>query len=121
MSTALDTVRLLIADTNVASPVLDDDTIAGFLALYGVASTSQTADIWSVRRAAAEALDAIAISETLIGKVISTQDLSTDGPKVAASLRAQADRFRVRADDEEYDATVGSSGISIIEFSPWMV
>ena len=50
-----------------------------------------------VRLAAADALDVIATSETLVGKVIRTQDLQTDGPKVAASLRAHAATLRAQA------------------------
>lgn len=119
--TALEDFRLLIADTDTANQVLTDDQAIRFLGMYGVAEPEYNidADIWLVRRAAAEALDAIAISETLIGKVIRSQDLSTDGTKVAASLRAQADRFRARADDEEYASTGGDPGLSVIEFSPW--
>lgn len=84
-------VRLLIADTDDANRVLDDRDIEGYLAL----------EDGSVKRAAAAALDAIAVSEVLISKVIRTGDLSTDGAKVAASLQARAVRLRAEADDED--------------------
>jgi len=120
MATALETFRLLISDTDTERQVLDDATAGGFLAMFGVATPAfDTYPVWSIRRAAAEALDAIAVSETLVGKVIRTKDLSTDGTKVAAELRAQADRLRARADDEEDAAAGAYSGLSVVEFSPW--
>jgi len=108
-------LRLLIADTDEANPVLDDPSVNGFLALNrGV-----------VRRAAADALDAIASSEALISKVIKTADLSTDGAKVADSLRAHADRLRAQSEDEDdfafdivdYDPNAG--GYRRAEYPVW--
>lgn len=117
--TSLGIFRLLIADTDVTNQVLTDDQVTGFLAMHGVSfAYTETAPMWLVRRAAAEALDAIATSETLVGKVISSQDLSTDGPKVAASLRVQADRLRVLAASEQVEAD-DDGGLSVLEFSPW--
>ena len=52
----------------------------------------------SLRRAAADALDIMALSEVLVSKKIRTQTLSTDGPAVSAELRALADRHRAAAD-----------------------
>lgn len=61
----------------------------------------------NARLAAADALDAIAASEVLVSKKIRTQDLSTDGPAVAAELRALAQRQRdlaaAAADDGIFD------------------
>ena len=84
-------VRLLIADVDTARQILTDGQITGFLALE--------AD--NVKRAAAAALDAIASSEVLVSKVIRTQDLATDGAKVATALRAHAQQLRAQADDED--------------------
>ena len=86
-------VRLLIADvsTDPAKRLLDDDQVTGYLAMND----------GHVRRAAADALDAIATSETLVSKKIRTQDLSTDGPAVATALRAQATQLRQLANDED--------------------
>lgn len=83
-------VRLLMADVGSVQ-YLDDDQVNGYLALNGD----------NVRRAAADALDAVATSEALVSKVIKTQDLATDGVKVADSLRAHADRLRGLADADD--------------------
>lgn len=62
-----------------------------------------TANAGNLRLAAADALEAVAASEVLVGKKIRTQDLATDGVAVSAELRALADRHRqlaqVPADD----------------------
>lgn len=87
-------VRVLIADTDPARQVLDDHTILDFL---GIANGN-------AKRAAAEALEAIAVSETLVGKVIRTQDLQTDGTKVADALLKRADRLRDQAMREDAEA-----------------
>lgn len=86
-------VRLLIADLlpTDGGQLLTDDQIAGYLALND----------GNVRRAAADALDAIASSEALVSKVITSQDLNTDGAKVAQALRAHADRLRSLADAQD--------------------
>ncbi len=97
-------VRLLIADTDEANEVLDDFQINGFLSLND----------GNVRRAAADALDAIADSETLVSKVIRTQDLNTDGSKVADSLRKHADRLRQQADSDD-DTEGGWDGFDVID------
>lgn len=82
-------VRLLISDVDEANLLLPDEAINGFLGLNDD----------NVRRAAADALDAIASSEVLVSKKITTQDLATDGPAVAAELRARAAQLRARADE----------------------
>lgn len=93
-------VRLLMAD--VGSPqYLTDEQVGDFLTL----------NEGSVRRAAADALDAIATSETLISKVIKTQDLATNGPAVAADLRTHADRLRGLAEREEDGDIFGVVGM----------
>lgn len=98
----VDTVRLLIADTNPSSQLLTDEQIEAFLALEG-----------GVKRASAAALESIATSEVLVSKKIRTQDLSTDGPAVAAELRARAQQLRQQAADEgEGDE---SGGLTVVE------
>lgn len=84
-------VRLLIADVDENNQLLPDNVIAGYLTMNGQ----------DVRLAAADALDAIATSETLVSKKIRTQDLATDGPAVAAELRAQARRLRDQVAGED--------------------
>lgn len=80
--TPLGMVRLYITDTSEdpAARLLTDDQIRGLL----------TAASDSVYGATARALRLIATSEVLVSKKIRTQDLTTDGPAVAAELRAQA-------------------------------
>lgn len=83
-------VRLLINDTTM-SPVFSDAELNAFLTLEGEV----------VKRAAALALETIAGDEALTSKVIRTQDLTTDGAKVAAQLLAQAKTWRDQAADDE--------------------
>lgn len=87
---SIETVRLLIADTDPNALILTDDQITALLGLH--ADAEQAALL-----AAADALDAIATSEALLSKKIRTQDLSTDGPAVAAELRKHAAQLRDRA------------------------
>src|SRR5690606_15761336 len=95
-------VRLLISDVNESAFVLSDAHLTGFLALRGVTDVQdQEAPLSALRRAAADALEAIAISETLVGKVIRSQDLSTDGTKVSAELRALAANLRAQAEQDK--------------------
>ena len=55
----------------------------------------------SILRATALATYAIASSEALISKVIKTQDLATDGAKVAQALIAKADSLMAAAAAED--------------------
>lgn len=90
VTTPLGQVRLLINDTT-ADPVFADTDVAAFLAMEGD----------NVKRAAAQALDTIADDEALTSKAIRTQDLATDGPKVAESLRKRATALRAQADADD--------------------
>lgn len=98
-------VRLLISDTDEGNQLLLDVEVQALLAMEG-----------SVKLAAAQALDVIASSEALVSKVIRTQDLSTDGPKVAAELRARASGLRRQVDEGVADDSVG---FDVIDFDPW--
>lgn len=102
-----DDVRLLIADTSAANRLFSTKQIAQFLRLNGA----------NVRRAAAQALDVMASNEAMVSKVIKTQDLSTDGAKVADALRKQAAELRRQADDGEDGSD--DSGFEIAEFEPY--
>jgi len=98
-TTAIGQVRLLIPDTeqlgDTPAYIFSDPQIAAFLALYSN----------SIKRAAAQAKLVLATSEALINKVISTYDLKTDGAKLGAELRAQAEMLRNEAiEDEQEDA-----------------
>jgi hypothetical protein len=86
-ATPVGLTRLLCADTDPAHPIFTDAEIAAFVTLEGFP-----------RLAAALALETIASSEALVSKKIRTQDgLSTDGPAVAAELRARAQSLREQA------------------------
>lgn len=80
-------VRLLIADTDEEHLTFENDAIDGFLALTG----------GDVLLAAAQALDTIATSESLVLKVMTTLDVTTDGAKLADSLRKGATTLREQA------------------------
>jgi hypothetical protein len=99
-------VRLLIADTTEADFLLSDDQIDAFLSIENS----------RVKRAAALALEAIATSEVLISKKIRTLDLQTDGPAVAAELRAQAKQLR---DQDDLDGDEGPWAIDVVTYDPW--
>lgn len=93
-------VRLLTAD--LSEPyAISDEIIDGYLGIYE--DEDPQCEIW---RAAADALDAMGTSELLASKKIRSQDLSTDGPAVAAALYKKAAELRLRAD--EVDAADGS-------------
>lgn len=99
-------VRLLIADTTEGSFLLEDAQITGYLSI----------EHGRVKRAAARALDAIATSEVLISKKIRTLDLQTDGPAVAAELRALAKQLR---DEDDEDDGGDPWAIDVIPFDPY--
>lgn len=102
-TTPVGLVRLLINDIS-SDPVFDDGDLNGFLTL----------EAQSVKRAAAQALDVIADDEALTAKVVTSQDVSTNGPAVAASLRARAATLREQA---VYDLTV-TDDESVFELIP---
>lgn len=107
MSASIRRVRLLIADTDSANRLFRVDQIQDFLDIEGS----------SVKLAAATALESIARSEVLVSKVIRTQDLSTDGAKVAAELRASAAELRRQVETAEGDS---DAGFDIVDFQdPW--
>jgi len=102
-STQVGRVRLLIPDRDRDNLIFSDDDIAALLAIEG--------DV--LKRAVALALETIASDEVMVSKVIKSQDLSTDGAKVSAELRARARDLRRQADDEEEDA---AGGFDIVDF-----
>lgn len=83
-------VRLLISDTDETNLVLTDQMVNGFLGL---------APNGNVRLAAADALDAIAISEVLVLKVMTTLDVRTDGAALARVLQGRAAQLRQQVAD----------------------
>lgn len=108
MATDIEKVRVLIPDLEAiyeGTTLFEDSEIQIYLEVAGN----------SVLRAAGFAVLAIANSEALISKVIRTQDLQTDGAKVAEALGKQADRLFARADVE--DNLSNGYFIDIIDYS----
>ncbi|WP_242892432.1 hypothetical protein [Actinomadura litoris] len=101
-STDIGRVRLLVPDRDPALLLFADADITAFLAMEG-----------GVKKAAALALESIASSEAMVGKVIKTQDASTDGAKVAAELRARAAELRRQVDEDDPEA---GGGFDYVEF-----
>lgn len=85
-----DKVRLLIGDFDVLEDhaIFQDEEITQFLSLQES----------NVLLASAMALDTMASRESIVQKVISLMDLSTNGPAVAADLRNHAKRLREEAE-----------------------
>lgn len=98
-------VRLLISDVDEGNFLLDDTQIDAFLSI----------EHDRVKRAAARALESIAASEVLVSKKIRTLDLQTDGPAVAAELRAQAKQLR---DEDDADDGGEPWAIDVVPFDP---
>lgn len=103
-------VRKYIPDleklTDPANPTADpefyfsDAEIEGFLVEY-TGDLDITPKRSSVKRAAADVIDALANNEALVLKKIKTEDLQTDGAATANALRAGARALREQADDED--------------------
>lgn len=102
-------VRLLIADLDESAFLLTNEVVDAYLGLHEE----------NVYRAAADAMDAIATSETLLGKKIRTQDLQTDGPAVATDLRKRAAELRARADADDAKAADAGDVFEVIPFHPY--
>lgn len=128
-STAIGRVRALIPDIEQvdwerdgnASYLFSDNHITGLLALYGidpgvcgVATLAMTAKI---RHAAADAVEAIAVSEALISKVVKTEDLQTDGAKTANALLGRAGLLRRQAAKEEEEEEL-ETAFTVVDFHP---
>lgn len=95
-------VRLLISDVDETNLALEDAMITGYLSI----------NAGSIRRAAADALDAIADSEILISKVIKTLDFATDGASAAGAIRVHAQRLRDQAEDDDFM-------FDIVDYNPY--
>lgn len=80
----IDMLRLLLNDVDEDTMVFDDDELQMILTLEGGA----------VKLAAAQAIDTNADNEALASKVLRTQDLTTDGAKLAQVLHARAEQLR---------------------------
>lgn len=86
-STDLGKVRLIISDTDtvtVANQMFTDASIEAYLSI----------EDGDVRLAAADALDTIASTQTLLLKAVTLGPIKTDGPSVAKALREHAQTLR---------------------------
>lgn len=100
--------RLLIPDTNATAHFFEDEDLTALLAMEG----------GRVKRGAALALETMASSEAYTQKAIRLLDLSTDGPKVAAELRARAAALRAQDKDAQTEegTAAGEAGFEIAEW-----
>lgn len=89
-----------------------DAEISGFIAEYAASGAEPTRG--QVKRAAADAIDALANNEALVLKKIKTEDLQTDGAATANALRAGARALRAQADDD--DARDSDNYFEIVPF-----
>lgn len=115
-STVVGQIRLLISDvdqvdysdTGKAEYMFSDAYLKG---AHLIALGDGLAKVY---RAAASALGALAVSEALIQKVIRTEDLQTDGAKLASAILASARLLEDRANaaDEEVETMV------IVDYQP---
>lgn len=102
------TIRLLIPDTDIEERLFQDLDLQRLYVL----------EDGDVRRTAAAALEIAASNEAMVSKVIRTQDLATDGVKVAAELRARAALLRAQADDADL-AAMDDAGFAVVDFDPY--
>src|SRR5690625_2777693 len=100
--TPIGQVRLLIPDT--AEPfTFTDEEIQAYLSI--------SKD--NIKRAAANALDAIASSTVMLLTVVKTGDITGDGPAVGPELRWRARALRDEADADDLEDAM-SEGFQII-------
>lgn len=80
----VDQLRLLLNDVDEDTMVFTDTELRTFLALEGGV----------IKLAAAQAIDTNADDQALASKVLRTQDVTTDGAKLAQVLHARAEQLR---------------------------
>lgn len=104
-STAVGQVRLLIPDVEQLDNPADPSATAEYIFNDAQVQAFLSMNKDNVKRAAAQAKLTLATSEALINKVIRSYDFNTDGAKLGAELRAQAEQLQKDADrDELYDS-----------------
>lgn len=109
MATPNELVRFLVNDVrlgDVTGNAFSDLEIDGYLELEG----------GNVKRAAAQAIDTIADNEALASKVYRSQDVGTDGAKIADALRKRATALRAQADADD-EAADDSSYFGLVNFA----
>lgn len=103
-------VRALIPDVEKLSDPVNATAPAEYLFADSMIQIFLALNKGSIRRAAADACEAIGTSEMLILKKMTDHGLTTDGAALAKEYGAKAERLRKRAKDEDDDeeADVGS-------------
>lgn len=112
-SSAVGRVRYLISDTkqldydSEGTPRfrLSDDEISAYVGMSGEAR---------LYAASAHALRSLAANEILIGKVIKTEDLASDGAKVGDALRLLAREMDSRQKAEDEDLAFTENAFEIV-------
>lgn len=115
-STRIGRIRALIPDVEQVDYAGDGapEYMFSDAHLEGLFAISQGDDTARLYRAAASALRALAVSEGLIQKVIKTEDLQTDGAKLASALLSGARALDERANAVEDEA----ESMMIVDFQP---
>jgi hypothetical protein len=98
----------LIVDTNGDQAYFFDDAEIDYLL---------TAEGNVVKKAAALGLEIMASDEAYVQKALKLLDLTTNGPAVAAELRARAALLRAQAEKEEADSTT----VAEFDWAEWVV
>lgn len=113
--TVIGQIRLLIPDVEQLDDLSNSSASAEYL--FNDSQIQAFATLYSnnVKRAAAQAKLVLATSETLISKVIRTDDLQTDGAKLGAELRAQAVELNKQADQDDFSDSYDA--FEIIDFN----
>ena len=112
-TTDIGKVRLLIPDVE---PLVDPRNVSAEpQLLFTDVQLQALLDVESgnLKRAASRAVMAIATTEALVLKVLTTDDKATDGAKLAAELRHHAEQLRAEAQYEDNNAT----GFSFVPFN----
>jgi hypothetical protein len=107
-TTVIGMIRLKIADLNPQNPIFTDTQLNAFYLNEGL----------NIKRASAAALEAIAVNEILVLKVIKNLQLSTDGARVGETLLKTAEHLRAQAAFDE-DAQGGFFDIAEQVFDPF--
>lgn len=102
LATNVGKVRRTIPDRDESNPIFSNEEIESFL--------DDEAD--NVKRATAFAIETIATDQTLVLKVITLQNLSTDGARVADALLKRA---RMLRDNADYDEQADGGGFDYAE------
>lgn len=114
-STPLGQLRTLLAQTERHKDPADPSALEDYLVSDAELNVYLTLNPGRIYGAAADALLAMATNESLVSKKIRTEDLTTDGPAVAAELRRTADAFKQKQNDIDADADAVDA-FEIVEF-----